>query len=227
MERALCLVMGYVFGLFQTGYIYSRSKHMDIRNYGSGNSGSTNVLRVMGKKAGLIVFLGDAGKMIVACLLTRLLFRSQPELLYVYLLYTGFGVILGHNFPFYMGFKGGKGIAATAGLILSLHPYFIVMGVVLFFGTFLTTHYVSLGSLLVYAGFMIQMVVCGQMGLFGAMPQSQLYEMYAITAFLTVMAYWKHRQNIVRLIHGNERKTYLFKNKKSAEAQTEISGEDK
>ena len=103
-----------------------------------------------------------------------------------------------------MGFKGGKGIAATAGLILSFHPYFIVMGVVLFFGTFLTTHYVSLGSLLVYAGFMIQMVVCGQTGLFGTMPQSQLYEMYAITAFLTVMAYWKHRQNIVRLIHGNE-----------------------
>lgn len=63
MERVLCLVMGYVFGLFQTGYLYSRSKHMDIRNYGSGNSGSTNVLRVMGKKAGLIVFLGDAGKM--------------------------------------------------------------------------------------------------------------------------------------------------------------------
>ena len=125
-----------------------------------------------------------------------------------------------------MGFKGGKGIAATAGLILSFHPYFIVMGVVLFFGAFLTTHYVSLGSLLVYAGFMIQMVVCGQMGLFGAMPQSQLYEMYAITAFLTVMAYWKHRQNIVRLLHGNERKTYLFK-KKATEAQTEISGEDK
>ena len=71
------------------------------------------------------------------------------------------------------------------------------------------------------------MVVCGQMGLFGTMPQSQLYEMYAITAFLTVMAYWKHRQNIVRLIHGNERKTYLIKNKKSAEVQEEISGEDK
>lgn len=117
MERLICLVMGYVFGLFQTGYLYSRSKHMDIRNYGSGNSGSTNVLRVMGKKAGLVVFLGDAGKMILACLLTRVIFRSQPESLYLYLLYTGFGVILGHNFPFYMGFKGGKGIAASAGLL--------------------------------------------------------------------------------------------------------------
>ena len=120
MERAICLAMGYVFGLFQTGYLYSKSKHMDIRNYGSGNAGSTNVLRVMGVKAGLIVFLGDAGKMILACLLTRMLYAGQPEMLYVYLLYTGLGVILGHNYPFYMGFKGGKGIAASAGLLASL-----------------------------------------------------------------------------------------------------------
>ena len=125
MERVLCLVMGYVFGLFQTGYLYSRSKHMDIRNYGSGNSGSTNVLRVMGKKAGLIVFLGDAGKMIAACLITRVLLRSQPELLYVYLLYTGLGVILGHNFPFYMGFKGGKGIAAA-----HLTEFYVLAGLI-------------------------------------------------------------------------------------------------
>lgn len=99
MERAICLAMGYVFGLFQTGYLYSKSKHMDIRNYGSGNAGSTNVLRVMGVKAGLIVFLGDAGKMILACLLTRILYAGQTEMLYVYLLYTGLGVILGHNYP--------------------------------------------------------------------------------------------------------------------------------
>lgn len=226
MERILCLAVGYLFGLFQTGYIYSKLHHVDIRKEGSGNAGSTNVLRVMGVKAGATVFLGDFFKTLIPCILVRHFFQNQPEMVNLLVLYTAFGVILGHNYPFYMGFKGGKGIAATAGLILSFHPYFIVMGVVLFFGAFLTTHYVSLGSLLVYAGFMIQMVVCGQMGLFGAMPQSQLYEMYAITAFLTVMAYWKHRQNIVRLIHGNERKTYLFK-KKAAEEQTEISGEDK
>ena len=113
-----------------------------------------------------------------------------------------------------MGLKGGKGIAATAGMILSFHPYFIVMGVVMFFGAFLTTHYVSLGSLLVYAGFMIEMVICGQMGLFGELSQMQLFEMYAVAAFLTIMAYWKHRENIVRLIHGEERKTYLFKKNK-------------
>ena len=210
MERVICLFIGYVFGLFQTAYFYGKTKGIDIRKYGSGNAGTTNALRVLGTKAGLIVFAGDCLKCIIAVCITRALFSTgHPENIYLLCLYTGAGAIIGHNFPFYMGFKGGKGIAATAGLILSFHPYFIVMGVVLFFGAFLT-----------------QMVVCGQMGLFGAMPQSQLYEMYAITAFLTVMAYWKHRQNIVRLIHGNERKTYLFK-KKAAEEQTEISGEDK
>ena len=84
----------------------------------------------------------------------------------------------------------------------------------MFFGAFLTTHYVSLGSLLVYAGFMIEMVSCGQMGLCGELSQMQWFEMYAVAAFLTIMAYWKHRENIVRLIHGEERKTYLFKKNK-------------
>lgn len=99
-------------------------------------------------------------------------------------------------------------------MILSFHPYFIVMGVTVFFGIFLTTHLVSLGSLLVYLGFVIEMVICGQMGVFGAMSQEQLYEMYVLALILAGMAYWKHRQNIVRLIHGNERRTYLFKKNK-------------
>ena len=165
MERVICLLIGYVFGLFQTAYFYGKAKGIDIRKYGSGNAGTTNALRVLGTKAGLIVLAGDCLKCIVAVCITKALFTTgHPENIYLLCLYTGAGAIIGHNFPFYMGFKGGKGIAATAGLILSFHPYFIVMGVVLFFGTFLTTHYVSLGSLLVYAGFMIQMVVCGQIG---------------------------------------------------------------
>ena len=146
MERAICLAMGYVFGLFQTGYLYSKSKNMDIRNYGSGNAGSTNVLRVMGVKAGLIVFLGDAGKMILACLLTRMLYSGQQEMLYVYLLYTGLGVILGHNYPFYMGFKGGKGIAASAGLLASLDWRVMLICLVVFVATVAITRFVSLGS---------------------------------------------------------------------------------
>ena len=113
-----------------------------------------------------------------------------------------------------MNFKGGKGIAATAGLILAFHPYFIVMGIVVFFGIFFTTHLVSLGSLLVYLGFVIEMAVCGQMGVFAGVTQAELVEMYIISVLLAVLAYWKHRENIVRLVHGNERKTYLLKKNK-------------
>lgn len=215
MERLICLAMGYVFGLFQTAYFYGKAHGIDIREHGSGNSGTTNALRVLGTKAGLIVFAGDCLKCMIAVWITRLLFgANHQDIIYLLCLYTAAGAILGHNFPFYMGFKGGKGIAATAGLILSFHPYFIVVGVILFFGAFLTTHYVSLGSLLVYAGFMIEMVICGQLGVFGAMTLGNLIEMYAVAAFLTVMAYWKHSQNIVRLIHGEERKTYLLKKNK-------------
>lgn len=216
MERFICLALGYVFGLFQTAFIYGKAHGIDIREYGSGNSGTTNALRVLGKKAGAIVLLGDCAKCILAVVVTRLLFGgSHPETIWLLCLYSAAGAILGHNFPFYMGFKGGKGIAATAGLILSFHPYFIPVGVVVFFGIFFLTHYVSLGSLLVYAAFMIEMVVCGQLGVFGeATSQATLYEMYAVAAFLTIMAYWKHRENIVRLLHGQERKTYLTKKNK-------------
>ena len=222
MERILCLLIGYVFGLFQTAYVYGKAHGIDIRNYGSGNSGTTNALRVLGTKAGLIVFAGDCLKCILAILITKLLFgASHTDVVYLLALYTGAGVILGHNYPFYMKFKGGKGIAATAGLVLAFHPYFIPVGVALFFGAFLITHYVSLGSILVYAGFMIQMVISGQIGLFTGATQSSLIEMYIITAFLTAMAYWKHRENIVRLVKGEERKTYLFKKNKEEKEITE------
>ena len=205
MERLICLVMGYVFGLFQTGYLYSRSKHMDIRNYGSGNSGSTNVLRVMGKKAGLVVFLGDAGKMILACLLTRVIFRSQPESLYLYLLYTGFGVILGHNFPFYMGFKGGKGIAATAGLLVAMDLRVTAVCLIAFILIVAVTRYVSLGSLVVVTLFLIGMVFFGSHGAYG-LGNQYLTEFYLVSAAVTLMAFWRHRSNIGRLIHGTENK---------------------
>lgn len=215
LERVICLAIGYAFGLFQTAFFYGKAHGIDIRQYGSGNSGTTNALRVLGTKAGMIVLLGDCLKCIAAVVTSRLIFgASHGDILYLLSIYAAAGAILGHNFPFYMGFKGGKGIAATAGLILSFHPYFIPVGVLLFFGTFFTTHYVSLGSLLVYAGFMIEMVVCGQLGVFGQMTQAQLFELYAVSAFLTIMAYWKHRENIVRLLKGRERKTYLTKKNK-------------
>ncbi len=217
MVRIVCLLIGYVFGLFQTAYIYGRAHGIDIREYGSHNAGTTNTLRVLGRKAGMIVLFGDIMKCILAIVVTGALFdESHPDMIYLLKLYAAAGAILGHNFPFYLHFKGGKGIAATAGMILAFHWYMIPVEVVVFFGTFFLTHYVSLGSLLVYTAFMIMLVVMGQTGVF-AMPQPYLTEMYLLGLFLTVMAFVKHRQNIMRLLQGKERKTYLSKKKKEEE----------
>lgn len=217
MIRLVCLLVGYFFGAFQTAYFYGKMHGIDIRTKGSGNAGTTNTLRVLGTKAGLIVLAGDVLKTVLAIAAVRIFIISRfadPSMEYLLVLYTAAGAILGHNYPFYMQFKGGKGIAATFGLMLSIHPWFIPMGFIVFLGVFLTTHYVSLGSLLIYAGFVIQMLIMGQTGYFGNIGQGTLNEMYVIAFLLMAMAYWKHRENIKRLLTGTERKTYLFKKNK-------------
>lgn len=212
LTRVLCLAIGYVFGLFQTSYIYGKMKGIDIRSHGSGNAGATNALRTLGAKAGVISFFGDALKCVFAMTLVRILFaQSYGDILPVLAMYAGTGVILGHNFPFYLNFKGGKGIAATGGLIFSTNLVLTLICIVLFAGVFVTTHYVSIGSMLVYAAFAIGMVVLGENGFLGTLTRSNLTEIYILVGFLTVLAVWKHRQNIMRLIHGNENKTYFKK----------------
>ena len=214
MIRIVCLLIGYAFGLFQTAYIIGRLHGIDIRNYGSGNSGSTNMLRVMGTKAGLMTFLGDCLKCMLAVFLVRALFgKSHSDMIPLLVFYTAAGVILGHNYPFYLGFKGGKGIAATAGLIMSLDPIMSVLGWITFLTIFLTTHYVSLGSIVVYIGIVIELVVLGQIGHFH-MSQAHLIEMYLVGIFLAALAFYKHKENIKRLLAGTERKTYLSKKNK-------------
>lgn len=215
MVRIICILIGYCFGLIQTAYIYGKMNGIDIRTVGSGNAGTTNALRVLGKKAGLIVFLGDVAKTVAALIVVRLLFgASYPDTIYMLMLYTAAGVILGHNYPFYLGFKGGKGIAATAGLIAALGPWFILVEGLVFIIVFTTTHYVSLGSLLVYVALMIHLVLFGQNGLLPGMTQPALNEMYIVAFFLLLMAFWRHRSNIKQLLEGTERKTYISKKNK-------------
>lgn len=213
MIRLMCIAIGYCFGVFQTAFIYGKLKGIDIRTVGSGNAGTTNTLRALGTKAGLIVLFGDIIKTMLAIGVTKLFIcpMQDESMRYLLIFYTALGVIIGHNYPFYMGFKGGKGIASTAGLILSLNPWYLLVGLIMFFTPFVTLHYVSLGSLLVYLGLVTQTIIFGQMGLLGDMSQTQLYELYAIAIFLMAMAYWRHRENIVKLIKGTERKTYLIK----------------
>lgn len=206
MERLICVIIGYICGLFQTGFIYGKINHIDIRNYGSGNAGTTNALRVLGKKAGIITFLGDCLKTILAVWIARMLFRNtNSEIIKLLGMYAGFGAVLGHNFPFYLKFKGGKGIASTAGIIASFNPVMTIIGFIIFVGTVAVTRFVSLGSLLLVSSFFIELVVMGQMGIFG-MSQPYLYELYGIGILLTFLAFYKHKENIKRLLKGTERK---------------------
>ncbi|HIV12059.1 MAG TPA: glycerol-3-phosphate 1-O-acyltransferase PlsY [Candidatus Pullilachnospira stercoravium] len=213
VERLICLLIGYVCGLFQTSYIYGRAHGIDIRNYGSGNAGTTNALRTLGAKAGAITFLGDCFKCVIAVLIVRVIFgNSHQDIIRLLGLYAAAGTILGHNFPFYLKFRGGKGIAATAGLLISFDWRISLAALIVFLIVFLTTHYVSLGSLLVYVVFLAGLACLGQMGAFG-MEASALHEMYILAFLLAVLAFYKHRANIGRLLHGNENKTYLKKKK--------------
>lgn len=213
LSRGICLVIGYIFGLFQTGYIYGKAHNIDIRQQGSGNAGTTNALRTLGWKAGLITFIGDLGKAMLAMLAAWLLFHEKyPDGIKLLEMYAGFGAVLGHNFPFYLKFKGGKGIACTSGFILAFCPLMAPICLILFIGAVAITRYVSLGSILVVVSFFIQLIVFGQMGLLRVAPDL-LPEVYVVGGLFTLLALWRHRANIKRLLSGTENKLSLHKSK--------------
>lgn len=209
MERLICLVIGYVCGLFQTSYIIGRMHKTDIREHGSGNAGTTNALRTFGKKAGAITLLGDLLKCMISIWIVRLLFGEKyGDILPLLSLYAGAGCILGHNFPFYLNFKGGKGVAASVGMILAFDIRIFLPCAIVFFVLFFAAHYVSLCSLCAYASALIFMIVLGQMGYYG-MDRAHTIEMYIVMAALTAMAFYRHRANIQRLVNGTENKIFL------------------
>lgn len=224
--RIIGLAVGYIFGMFQTGYIYGRMHHIDIRDYGSHNSGTTNVSRIFGKKVGTLTYFVDALKGLFAILVMRLLWNTgvidvslaadAGAFKYLLALYTGIGVVLGHNYPFYMGFKGGKGIAASSGVILGMFqwPIFFIC-FVLFFGITLPSRYVSLGSIVMMAGYFIATLVLGQLGMLPVTEASgMLPELYLLALIFSGMAIFKHRSNISRLLKGTESRIFE-KNKKT------------
>ena len=214
MERLICVMIGYVFGLFQTGYIYGKMHNIDIRKQGSGNAGTTNALRTMGWKAGLVTFLGDCFKCVFAVVIVHLLYgKTHADMIPLLAMYAGMGAVLGHNYPFYLKFKGGKGIAATAGLLVSTtNVWMVLICLVAFVAIVGVTRYVSLGSLAVVIIYLVEVVVYGQMGGFGV-AANYLCEMYAIVAFLMLSAFFKHRANIQRILSGTENKLSVGKNK--------------
>ena len=207
MERLICLAIGYVFGMFQTAFIYGKLHHMDIREHGSGNAGTTNALRTMGWGAGFTVFIGDTLKAVLSSIVVRFIFKaSHPDSITMLLLYSGIGVVLGHNFPAYLKFKGGKGIAATAGVILSLGCWqLIVACLITFFVTLAISKHVSTSSLtfvtMGFAGF----VLFSQLGIIGGLgTKAVLIEAYIVMFVFMAMAFIRHKDNIKRLINGTE-----------------------
>ena len=191
----LCLIIGYYFGLFQTGYLYGKFLHgIDVRNYGSGNSGTTNTIRTLGKPAGYIVFLGDGLKAVFAILLVRyIIFPGQPQTNLLCLI-TGLGTVLGHDFPFYMNFKGGKGIATTSGVAFIMDIRMAIIFAIVFAVIFFATRYVSVGSLAITALFPFLLLL-----FFPGQPL-----MIAVGLIFTALAWWRHRANIIRLKNGTE-----------------------
>lgn len=203
LNSMLCIFAGYLFGCISTGYLVAKWNHVDIRNEGSGNVGSTNALRTMGVKGGALTLAGDISKALIPVLLVKYYFfrglEGMPSGLYsteFYTLLTGLGVILGHNFPFWMKFKGGKGIASTGGVLLAFN--LPVAGVLLavFLAVVAVTRYVSLGSLLGIAGLPVAILIC----------YPGKWVLFVLGLLYVILAFFRHRANIGRLIHGTENK---------------------
>ncbi len=200
MDRVLCVAIGYLIGCFQTAFILGKYKErIDIRNYGSGNSGTTNVIRTMGWKAGVITFLADFLKAVLAVLLCKALFNSN-----ILGFYAGLGVVIGHNWPVFLNFKGGKGIASTLGLLVATDwrvglIAIGIMGIVIGISRF-----VSLGSILMVISVPISMYF---------MHTNEI-EYLIVGLILMGSALYQHRENIKRLLSGSENK--LGKKKRKA-----------
>jgi len=206
--RLICLLIGYGFGCIQTAYITGKAvKKVDVRDYGSGSAGMTNVIRVVGKRAGLVVFICDVLKAIAAFVVCSLIFRGGGSFFLAGFplepgLYAGLGVLLGHNFPFFLKFKGGKGIASSLGVMLVLDWRAALAVYVIGFCVIAVSRYVSLGSLIMVLLFPLILV-----GL------SHHPEIVVITLIMAAMAFFLHRGNIQRLLSGTERKLVLSGNR--------------
>lgn len=200
LKIIICLLIGYGCGCFSTGYFVGKANNIDIRKEGSGNVGATNTLRTLGVKAALITFLGDAFKAIIPIVAYRIAFSGTVPNWQLYTLYIGLGVVIGHNFPFYLNFKGGKGIAATGGVILAItDPMVTIAGLLIFIAIVAISRYVSLGSLVVAWLLPFNTVMFYK-------ESPILLHMLLVSLCFTLLAYIRHWENIKRLIHGTERK---------------------
>ena len=189
------LILSYLIGCMNTSILYSRFKYKnDIRSEGSGNAGATNMLRSYGKVSAAITFLGDILKVIVAVGIAWVLYANAQELNLIKTL-MGFACVLGHCFPVFFGFKGGKGIASGSACILMLDWRVFLVALALFALVVLLSKYVSLGSIVGALTYPVGLLICG-------------FDIAVVLAalFTTALVIYRHKKNIIALFKGSERK---------------------
>jgi acyl phosphate:glycerol-3-phosphate acyltransferase len=205
----------YLLGSIPTGFLVAKARGVDIRTVGSGNIGATNVFRFLGKPAGIFVLFADALKgwlavVTVTWVINQAFHLPQDQLTQEWLkICAGVCAILGHNFTCWLHFKGGKGIATSAGVLTALVPFSLLIILSVWIVVFVFTRYVSLAS------------ICASFTLpFAAWLTHESMTMIVITAALAVLAIYKHKANIKRLINGTESRLALKKTVAAAPKQT-------
>ena len=209
----LVIAVSYLLGSVNFALVISRIVyHDDIRKYGSGNAGSTNMTRTYGKKMGVITFALDGLKGVLSILFACMLFGGQTILLVTAAYLAAFCAILGHIFPCFAHFHGGKGFATTALCVLMLNPVIAFILCFVFFPLVLGSHYVSLGSVVTILMYPV---------LLGSFDKA--FSQYGINVLIAVLmallVTFAHRSNIKRLFNGTENKMYFFKKKGSGEGK--------
>lgn len=197
LKLVLVAVIGYLLGSANTSLIVGKFYGVDVRKHGSGNAGATNTLRTLGKKAAILAGLGDVLKGVTACLIGLFLIGDLKDIGKLGVMLGGISAIIGHNWPVYFGFKGGKGIFTSFAVVLMMDWK---IGLILF-GLFIVvvtlTRYISLGSILASGLFPIVSIL-------PVFKKSYIFISFALV--LGMLAVIRHRANIVRLIKGTESK---------------------
>lgn len=210
MPEIYLIILAYLIGSVSNAtWISKRFFHLDIREYGSGNAGATNTFRVLGPKVGTVVMILDMFKGVIAVKLAYLLpFYAMPEhltQLVNFQIGLGLAAVVGHIFPVWYDFRGGKGIATLFGMVLTIQPLVALICVGVFLLMLFLTKYVSLSSILAGVAFPLLLI-------FIFREHELLYKLFAIaTALLVILT---HQKNIHRLLQGTENKVPLPKHKK-------------
>jgi glycerol-3-phosphate acyltransferase PlsY len=207
MNEFFLIILAYLLGSIPTSLIISRTQfNIDIRDYGSGNAGATNTFRVLGSKWGSIVMFFDVLKGILAVKLSLLLpFYTENEFARTnFQIGLGLAAVLGHIFPIWADFRGGKGVATLFGLIIAISPFTALGCVGVFLLVLYLTRFVSLSSILASMAFPVFILVIFNV-------ENDAYRIFAIVVALLVVL--THQKNIGRLLSGSENKVPIFKNR--------------